>query len=503
MALTSLLESIPLAQAVPLGLSVGLVTLCIYRLYFHPLAHVPGPLICRVTSLWTHYHAWAGDEARLITAFHARYGPVLRIAPNEVCIADGSALAPIYSDRGGFAKAPCYRNFDIDGFASLFSETVRERRAPKAKSVVPLFSTANLRAGEEVLESCVARLVARLRRARDESAGGPVDLLNLSRSLALDAVTAYLFGKRYGGLDEDKSAQMSASEFVDAFVSVGRFFYLPNWIFVAVEMASEKLYGTKEMAESMGKVDAFVWQIVNEAEKDGGSYPSRMLKLGLTPDEVVGQCKDLIFAGTDSSGMNLSTLCWQLARHPEAYKALRSEVQTARAQNPSGYDASTLPYLRCCIREALRLSMANPTRLPRVVPPGGWTFIPRITTTTTTKAADSRPHHFPAGTLVSCQIHTLHLNPAVFERPLEFRPDRWTDDAATPDMLRDSIPFGLGARQCIARNLAMAELTLAGRAIVESGVLDGAEAVGDKVEIVEWFNSHVVGEKIEVVWKGA
>lgn len=136
--------------------------------------------------------------------------------------------------------------------------------------------------------------------------------------------------------------------------------------------------------------------------------------------------------------------------------------------------------------------MANPTRLPRVVPPSGWTFAP--------SDPAHGPYHFPAGTLVSCQIHTLHFNPTVFVSPLEFKPERWLDDNATPEMQRDFIPFGLGARQCIARNLAMAELTLAGRAIVEEGVLEGAEAVGEKVEIVEWFNSHVVGEKIELVW---
>lgn len=246
---------------------------------------------------------------------------MIRVAPNEVCIADGSALAPIYSDKGGFAKAPCYSNFDIDGFASLFSETIKETRAPKAKSVVPLFSTASLRAGEEVIEACVRRMVDRMRREKEAARGQPVNVLNLGRSLALDAVTAYLFGKSYGGLEEEgqeKGAQMSASEFVDAFVGVGRFFYLPNWIFVALELGSEKLFGTKETAESMSKVDAFVWSVVNQADEEDGSYPGRMLKAGLTPDEVVAQCKDLMFAGTDSSGMNLSTLCWQLARNPEA-----------------------------------------------------------------------------------------------------------------------------------------------------------------------------------------
>lgn len=138
--------------------------------------------------------------------------------------------------------------------------------------------------------------------------------------------------------------------------------------------------------------------------------------------------------------------------------------------------------------------MANPTRLPRLVPQGGWIFHCSI---------NDRTYHFPAGTLISCQIHTLHHNSAVFPDPFAFKPERWLEsDGYSPsaEMQRDFIPFGLGARQCIARNLAMTELVLAAKAIVESNVLGGARAVGEKIEIREWFNSKVKGERIELSW---
>ena len=72
----------------------------------------------------------------------------------------------------------------------------------------------------------------------------------------------------------------------------------------------------------------------------------------------------------------------------------------------------------------------------------------------------------------------------------------------TVEMQRDAIPFGLGQRQCIARNLAQFELLLATRAIAREGLLEGAKAVGEKIEIKEWFNSVIVGEKVEIVWGG-
>lgn len=46
----------------------------------------------------------------------------------------------------------------------------------------------------------------------------------------------------------------------------------------------------------------------------------------------------------------------------------------------------------------------------------------------------------------------------------------------------------------------MTELYMATERLVESDVLRGARACQEKIEIYEWFNSSVKGEKIELVW---
>lgn len=191
------------------------------------------------------------------------------------------------------------------------------------------------------------------------------------------------------------------------------------------------------------------------------------------------------------------------------YAKVKSEVLQAK-QNDSNYDPSSLPYLRGCLKETLRLSMANPTRLPRVVPQGGWVFTPSTGFSFTeqepagkTQQKLQRSYYLPAGTLVSVQIHTMHHNPVVFADPYEFKPERWLE--SSPEQLekmnRDYMPFSLGSRACIARNLAMMELNTACAAILESEVLDGATNVGDEIQILEWFNSKVRGERIEIEYK--
>lgn len=309
-----------------LALSLSLI---IYRLAFHPLSAIPGPLSLKLTPLPLLWRSYTGTEATYLTnLFHTANSPshsspisILRIGPNEVILADGAALAPIYAtSNGGFPKAPCYKNFDIDGFPSLFSALDRAYRAPRAKSVLPMFATGALRKGEDGVRGVAGLLVERLREERRK--GGRVDMLELARGVAVDVVSRCLFGREYGGLKADGNVdggtrECGASEFVNAFVGVGRFFFLPNWAFLMLEKVAGYLFETQETIESFDSVQGFVDRLVAEADVEDGTYQARMLKLGLSREEVAAQMKDLMFAGTDSSGMNLSTFCWQLAKHPD------------------------------------------------------------------------------------------------------------------------------------------------------------------------------------------
>lgn len=161
------------------------------------------------------------------------------------------------------------------------------------------------------------------------------------------------------------------------------------------------------------------------------------------------------------------------------YDRLRKEV----LDNPSA-EVQTLPYFSGVIKEGLRLALANPTRLSRIVSSSGLKMqgLPSI----------------PAGTCVGISAYTLHLNPNVFPNPHDFLPERWLEP--TPEMLRDSIAFGIGPRQCIARNLATAGLFWAVEGLAKSDVLRGARPVKDRIEILEWFNARVKDRKIEFAW---
>lgn len=162
------------------------------------------------------------------------------------------------------------------------------------------------------------------------------------------------------------------------------------------------------------------------------------------------------------------------------YAALRDEVEK---NTTAGLALQSLPYLNGVVKEAMRVSMANPVRLPRVVPPQGWKY---------------SEYFIPPKANVGVAAFELHFDQNIFPEPKRYLPERWLEPTA--EMNTNFIPFGKGARSCLARNLATTEILIATEAIVRADVLQGAMRVKDKIEINEWFNSQVKDRAIDLIW---
>lgn len=297
--------------------AVFIVLKCINRIYLHPLGSIPGPLAAKCTSLWLKYHSYIGDECSVIRELHAQYGPIVQVGPRDVDIADGEALWPIYMDKGGFEKADYYTAFDINGHASIFSSLFLAQREQRVKAVLPMFSMGSIKNATDMISQTAEKFVTRLQDAA--STGKPVNLLNLTRAFALDAVSVYAFQKDYGCLDENlkDGQEVSVGAGIDMFIADSRFFYLPSFLMQKIQEYRPYFYPDVQGKSSEDAIDNYLRDVVEGAEKDDGSYEGRLLSKGITRDEAVAQCKDVLFAGTDSSGNTLAQLLWYLSRNPD------------------------------------------------------------------------------------------------------------------------------------------------------------------------------------------
>lgn len=78
------------------GITALIVVVATYRLVFHPLSRVPGPKLAALSNIWLARHVRAGRMLELGKTIHKRYGPAVRVGPNEVWFDSSEAFKSIY-----------------------------------------------------------------------------------------------------------------------------------------------------------------------------------------------------------------------------------------------------------------------------------------------------------------------------------------------------------------------------------------------------------------------
>jgi len=105
-----------LSPAFGLILIAVLLSIYLLRCLSSPLNNIPGPVLAKYTSWILKWHEFHANRTRYIHALHLMYGPVVRIAPNEVAFASQGAVKEIYCSAGsGYDKTEFYDLFKAYG----------------------------------------------------------------------------------------------------------------------------------------------------------------------------------------------------------------------------------------------------------------------------------------------------------------------------------------------------------------------------------------------------
>lgn len=149
--------------------------------------------------------------------------------------------------------------------------------------------------------------------------------------------------------------------------------------------------------------------------------------------------------GSSTAPCLVSTAIFLLLRNPAALAAARQELDDVLEKDLTHADLARLPYLEGVVRESLRLSFAAPGFNIEPVPrPGDES--PVLLGGGKYQVAHNQP--------MIIVLAGVNRDPAVFEAPLEFRPERMMGEAF------ESLPagvkkwFGSGKRECIGKHYA-------------------------------------------------
>ncbi|KAG5926197.1 hypothetical protein E4U42_003537 [Claviceps africana] len=453
-----------------------------YRLCLHPLAAIPGPRLAAATSWYEFYYDVIGRGLFCweIKRMHDRYGPIVRINPNEVHILDTSFYDEIYAPaskkRDKYAGFVVFLGVPTGSFATCPHEHHRIRR----RALNTSFSKQAIYKIEGLIQAKVDRLCRRL----DDSAARD-HVLRLDAAffaLANDIIAEYTFGEGDDCLGRDdfgadfKGILMTSLEtgaLVRQFPCIVPLAYaLPRRILAGLSGAFTALLSWEAVVRR--RVVAMA-EAHRRGEPDVGTCVFSALLRSDLPDEeksfrrLLDEGKSLMGAGSETTSWTLTLLMWYVARDRRVLGRLRRELRDMpRGNRPGGRLRwlETRPYLNAVIMEALRLNHGNVGRSPRVA----------------AETVYYKNHAIPPGTPMSSTNYWIHMDETIFPNPATFSPERWLDaDMAGFPLQRYMVSFSRGSRQCVGQNLATAELCLAVAAVVTRFDVDFVDTTAEDI----------------------
>lgn len=501
------LQRTPALAAHALGTALGLcatyaatalLVTAAYRLSpWHPCAHIPGPVLARVSSLWLTYHSFRGRRHLLLDALHAHYGTHLRIGASLRLDCDcewaliagrpehrvdqrarGTAdlLAAGAHAQGGLVPRarPRWRRRALlqaaDGEDSQRAQA-RLERALYQGGVRHAYLRARLTADRThsmvqlgpYIERRTFQLLDCLERRQAQSADKSVNLADAFYHWSYDLMGDFVFGganrlemMRNG----DPRGMIKGGKLATILLdSVGQTPWLLDIVWRLplgramhrlTELAAELMENRLRVAEPRSFRDLvsflvrplhpFCGRALSSRQTEDGTIPERDLHL----EAIVA-----IQGGSDNTSITMTLATYFIVTQPHTLAALRAELAAA-FPDPTGPlpddRLSALPLLDACIHEALRLG--SPYFLPRVVPAPG---------------AHVAGAFLPPGAIVANAAYSQQVSPDNFAPdPLAYRPERWLGGAALGPGTRANkgalASFSSGPHVCIARALAFAEM---------------------------------------------
>ncbi|CAJ2511992.1 Uu.00g076170.m01.CDS01 [Anthostomella pinea] len=463
----------------PWSLVAGCVAVVAYYVYpyFATLGHlrdIPAPFPAAFTNLWLLSVCRRGKRFSVVDDVHKKLGPVVRIQPNHISIADDEAIQVIYGHGNGFLKSDFYDAF-VSIKRGLFNTRDRHEHSRKRKMISNTFAPKSIGQFEPYIHENLVTFADRWDELIEKSPRGDrtahLDCLQWFNYVAFDTIGDLAFGAPFGmlkaGADiaevrtslDAPPIYASAVEILNRRGEVSATLgclpqlkpyakWLPDQFFSKGAAAVQNLAGiaiarVKERLANPPDIDRKDLLARLQEGRDEKGEP-----LGF--QELTAEALTQLIAGSDTTSNTSCALLYHVARTPGVLQKVQKELDAAIPDDNTkvpDYEAiRNLPYLEYVISETLRIHSTSGIGLPRQIPPES----PGVTL---------NGHYFPPSTVLSVPTYTIHHSKEIWGPDADdFRPERWED--VTPRQKNAFIPFSYGPRACVGRNVAEMEMKM-------------------------------------------
>ncbi|KAK0355057.1 hypothetical protein LTR91_013582 [Friedmanniomyces endolithicus] len=464
----------------PLLLLSALAVHLLRNKFHNGLNKFPGQPVAAYTNWWRFFDALGRKAEKTHVALHRKHGDTIRLGPNVLSFADPRAIKIIYGLNKGMVKSDFYpvQQAVAKGqrLQSLFSTKDEDYHAKYRRCVNNAFAMSSLVGYEPLVDSTTDAFIEETDK-KYCATGKSCNFSQWLQFFAFDVIGELTWSKRLGFVERDEDVE-GIVKFIGDFLSyagpIGQQPFLDlllekNPIKLAMQRwgISKTVFPVTRFANDQAASRAAEMEkIKQEGSLDEGSGRGVDLLMKftqaqhdhpefMTDRQVLSSCTSMIFAGSETTAISLSSIFYHLVKHPKVYQKLVEELDMAALNGTiterdhgkvSWAESQKLPYLDAVIQESFRMHPAAGLILERVVPPQGIEIL---------------GEHIPGGTIVGCNAWVLHRRAEIFGNDIDtFRPERWLE--AKPDRLKEMkatmFQFGAGARTCIGKNISLLEI---------------------------------------------
>ncbi|KAK8069428.1 Tryprostatin B 6-hydroxylase [Apiospora phragmitis] len=501
---------------------LSLLRFALYPVLLSPLARIPkAHWSCAVSPIWILWARYTSRENRTIGEAHRRYGPIVRLAPNEISINDMESVKTVY--QGGFDKHQWYSVFNNYGVPNMFSSIYAKHHGARKRMISHVYSKSYIHSSASVAAQADVILNARVLSALEEASHGRqahqgIDVHSFFSAVAMDFITAYSFGRRNSpsfiqqkayrehwlGLYRARKGYSFFSQELPLLSRLSSFIGL-HLTPVRVDAAN------RELEEWCGKLCAATLSSLETRDDESQTLADdavviRALLHGLDKEERVrgkespifntaifqrhltisSEIFDHLLAGQETTGVTLTYLSWHLSQSQDLQRQLRAELLSltpnmsmggGKVIIPNSGQLNRLPLLHAVIVETIRL----------YAPAGGPE--PRITPDPSCRIG---PYEIPGGMRISASAYNLHRDEKYFPHAGTWDHTRWRrddmDEQRHKEINRQFWGFSSGGRMCLGSNFAMHEMKLLVAAIYTNYT---SHIVNDEgIEPTDGYTSH-------------
>ncbi|KAM4582965.1 1,25-dihydroxyvitamin D(3) 24-hydroxylase, mitochondrial [Fundulus diaphanus] len=422
----------------------------------HNLDAIPGPtnwpLVGSLVELLRKGGLSRQHEA--LVDYHKKFGKIFRMklgSFESVHIGSPCLLEALYRKEGNCPQRleikpwKAYRDLRGEAYGLLILEgkdwqrvrSAFQQKLMKPTEVVKLDGKIN-----QVLVDFIER-IGKIRKD-----GKIEDLYFELNKWSFETICLILYDKRFGLLQDKVNEE--AMNFITAVKTMMSKFGL--MIVTPVEL--HKRFNTKTWQDHTAAWDrifsiAKVYidkKLQRNADRDPDDLIGDILHQScLSKKELYAAITELQIGGVETTANSMLWVIFNLSRNPDAQKRLLQEIREVVPpdQDPCGEHIKSMPYLKACLKESMRLSPSVP-----------------FTSRTLDKDTVLGEYAIPKGTVLMINSHALGFNEEHFEDGKKFKPERWLRESSTINPFAH-VPFGIGKRMCIGRRLAELQLQLA------------------------------------------